>query len=191
MAPSKHERGGAMMHVPSQRSQSRVRLPVLEQITSRRKFTRYALLSLLGAFAATSAVATVRSLYPTTVKGFGARVTAGSVAEVNATLVGQGYVRNDAGHFYLLSAEQGAAIAVYWKCKHLGCTVPPPGANGRIECPCHNSWYDGKTGALLKGPATHPLDFIPVTIENGNVVVDTSKVMTRDAYDPSQATLLG
>ena len=180
-----------MMHVPSQLPQVRARLPVLEYTTSRRTFTRYALFSLLGAFAATSAVATVRSLYPTKIKGFGTRVTAGSAAEIGATLTNQGYVRNDEGHFYLLPAEQGAAIAVYWKCKHLGCTVPPPGANGRIECPCHNSWYDGKTGALLKGPATHPLDFMPITIENSNVIVDTSKPMAREAYDPSQATPLG
>lgn len=180
-----------MMHVPAQLPQSRAQLPILDHTTTRRKFTRYALFSLLGAFVATSAVATVRSLYPTKVKGFGARVTAGSVAEIATTLSTQRYVRNDEGHFYLLPAAQGAAIAVYWKCKHLGCTVPPPGANGRIECGCHDSWYDGATGALLKGPATHPLDFMPITIENGNLVVDTSKVTTREAYEPTQATPLG
>jgi len=178
------------MHAPSHLPHARARLPLLEQKASRRKFTRYALFSLLGAFAATSAVATARSLYPTKVKGFGARVTAGSVAEIGATLAGQGYVRSDEGHFYLLPAAQHAAIAVYWKCKHLGCTVPPPGANGRIECGCHNSWYDSKTGALLKGPATHPLDFMPIAIENGNVIVDTSRPTPREVYDPSQATSL-
>ncbi|MHB8648293.1 MAG: hypothetical protein ACYDAR_21135, partial [Thermomicrobiales bacterium] len=57
----------------------------------RRKFIRYAIFSLLGAFTATSAVATYQLLYPTKVTGFGAKVAAGSVDEIKALLAHQKY----------------------------------------------------------------------------------------------------
>jgi cytochrome b6-f complex iron-sulfur subunit len=180
------------MQVSSQVPQARERLPVLEHQTSRRRFTRYGLFALLGAFTATSAVATYRMLYPTKVTGFGAKVNAGTVQDVKALLEGQKYVRNSEGRFYLLPATDTNAIAVYWKCVHLGCTVPPPNPalEGNIQCPCHGSLYNGKTGALIHGPATHPLDYFPITVDNGAVIVDTGKVTTRQDYDPSQTTQL-
>lgn len=179
-----------MMRVPSRLPHAQARMPVLEQPMSRRKFTRYAVFSLLGALAATSAIATVRSLYPTKIQGFGAPIVAGSVAEVRAALSEHGYVQSNVGRFYVLPAAPDAAIAVYWQCKHVGCIVPPPDASGRIECQCHNARYDGRTGALLNGPARQPLDFMPITIDRGYVIVDTGKIIMRDAYDPSQTTLL-
>ena len=167
-------------------------IPIIRPPVPRRKFIRYAVFSLLGAFTATSAVATYQLLYPTKVTGFGAKVAAGSVEEVKALLGHQKYVRNASGHFYLLPATEDAAIAVYWKCVHLGCTVPAPNPDiaGNIQCPCHGSLYNGKTGDLIHGPATRPLDYFPVTVENGNVIVDTGKVITRQAFAPSQATRL-
>jgi len=43
----------------------------------------------------------------------------------------------------------------------------------------------------IHGPATRSLDYFPITIDNGAVIVDTSKVTTRQSYEPSQATKLG
>jgi cytochrome b6-f complex iron-sulfur subunit len=168
-------------------------IPVLKLPVPRRAFIRYALFTLVGAFTATSAVATYQLLYPTKVTGFGARVAAGSVDEIKALLAHQKYVRNASGHFYLLPATEESAIAVYWKCVHLGCTVPAPNPDlaGNIQCPCHGSLYNGRTGDLIHGPATRPLDYFPVTVENGTVIVDTGKVITRQAFAPDQATRLG
>ncbi len=181
------------MQVSSHPGQSRERLPILDQQTSRRKVTRYGLFALLGAFTATSAVATYKMLYPTKVTGFGAKVNAGTVQDVKTLLEGQKYVRSSVGRFYLLPAESGAAIACYWKCVHLGCTVPAPSPalDGNIQCPCHGSLYNGKTGDLIHGPATHALDYFPITIDNGAVIVDTGKVTVRQSYSPDQSTKLG
>lgn len=167
-------------------------IPVLKPPMSRRAFVRYALFTLVGAFTATSAVATYQLLYPTKVTGFGAKVTAGSVDEIKALLAHQKYVRNASGHFYLLPAMEESAIAVYWKCVHLGCTVPAPNPDlaGNIQCPCHGSLYNGKTGDLIHGPATRPLDYFPITVENETVIVDTGKVITRQSFAPEQATKL-
>ncbi|MCA1723240.1 MAG: Rieske (2Fe-2S) protein [Thermomicrobia bacterium] len=181
------------MQVSSHPGQSRERLPILDHQTSRRKATRYGLFAILGAFTAVSAVATYKNLYPNKVTGFGAKVNAGTVQDVKTLLAGQKYVRNSEGHFYLLPAEADGAIACYWKCVHLGCTVPAPSPalDGNIQCPCHGSLYNGKTGDLIHGPATRSLDYFPMTIDNGAVIVDTSKVITRQSYEPSQATKLG
>ncbi len=181
------------MQVSSHPGQSRERLPILDHQTSRRKVTRYGLMALLGAFTATSAVATYRMLYPTKVTGFGAKVNAGTVQDIKTLLDSQKYVRSSVGRFYLLPATQGEAIACYWKCVHLGCTVPAPSPalDGNIQCPCHGSLYNGKTGDLIHGPATHALDYFPITVENGSVIVDTGKVTVRQGYEPSQATTLG
>lgn len=167
-------------------------IPVLKPPVPRRAFIRYALFTLVGAFTATSAVATYQLLYPTKVTGFGAKVAAGRVDEIKALLAHQKYVRDASGQFYLLPATEESAIAVYWKCVHLGCTVPAPNPDlaGNIQCPCHGSLYNGRTGDLIHGPATRPLDYFPVTVENGTVIVDTGKVTTRQAFTPNQATRL-
>lgn len=168
-------------------------ISVIKPPVPRRKFIRWAVFSLLGAFTATSAVATYQLLHPAKVTGFGAKVVAGSVEEIKALLMHQKYIRNPTGNFYLLPAMNDGAIAVYWKCVHLGCTVPAPNPDlaGNIQCPCHGSLYNGKTGDLIHGPATRPLDYFPIAVENGNVIVDTGTVITRQAFAPGQATRLG
>ncbi len=171
---------------------NREHLPVLEQRTSRRKVTRMGLFAALGLGSLLSAVGTVKMLYPTKVVGFGTRVPAGSIADIRQQLSTQKYVVNQEGRFLILPAEANKAIAVYWKCVHLGCTVPTPNASlgGNMICPCHGSQYKGTDGDLIQGPATRPLDWMPITIEGGNVVVDTGIVNTRTAYESNQSTAL-
>ncbi len=173
-------------------SQSRERLPVMAQPVSRRKITRYGLFGLLGLFGATSAVATAVMLYPTKVVGFGAKVAAGTLADIKQQLTTQKFVRNQEGKFYILPADDQSMIAVYWKCVHLGCTVPAPSAalEGNIQCPCHGSLYKGSNGDLIHGPATRPLDYMPISVENGNVIVDTGTVIPRTTFEPNQVTKL-
>lgn len=170
----------------------RERLPVLAQRTTRRKFTRWSLFTALGLGSLLSAVGTVKMLYPTRVVGFGTKVVAGALNDVRQQLQTQKFVQNPEGRFFILPAEEGKAIAVYWKCVHLGCTVPAPNATlqGNIQCPCHGSIYKGTNGDLIQGPATRPLDWMPVTVEAGNVIVDTAVVNTRTAYEPNQSTSL-
>src|SRR5437667_246857 len=81
-------------------------------------------------------------------------------------------------------------FALYWKCPHLGCTVPwaaqdpampgpPDGGDqaftdkGRFKCPCHGSIYN-RYGQIIQGPAPRPMDRFPVKIESsGKIVVQT------------------
>ncbi|HEU5266428.1 MAG TPA: Rieske (2Fe-2S) protein [Jatrophihabitans sp.] len=53
-------------------------------------------------------------------------------------------------------------------CTHMGCTVAPK-AN-ELDCPCHGSRFNLRTGAVLNGPASEPLAKVPVTVADGKVV---------------------
>lgn len=181
-------KAGAMMHVPTQLPQVRARLPLLEQTTSRRKFTRYALFSLLGAGVAAAVAACGEKNESAAVGG---KVNVGSVNDVRASLASQECVRSTEGRLFLLPATDNAVIAVSWKCTHIGCTLPSPSAkSGAFECPCHASTFDGKTGIRLSGPANRPLDYLHAVVEGGNVVVDTSQVFTRAAFEIGQTVPL-
>lgn len=100
--------------------------------------------------------------------------------------VGGAPYKHTDGKFWLINNEDGA-LALYWKCPHLGCTVPWEQGNDRFECPCHQSRYD-RHGVLLSGPAPRPMDLMALRVdERGNVIVDTGQIMERDRYEPEQA----
>jgi glycine/D-amino acid oxidase-like deaminating enzyme/nitrite reductase/ring-hydroxylating ferredoxin subunit len=52
--------------------------------------------------------------------------------------------------------EDGELHAVSLRCTHLGCLVRFNGAERSWDCPCHGSRFD-VDGAVLEGPAVHPL----------------------------------
>jgi Rieske Fe-S protein len=121
----------------------------------------------------------------------GAKVTVGTVSDIQASLATQKFVRSAEGKVFLLPAAADAAIAVSWRCTHQGCTVHDPDAQkGTITCPCHSSVFDARTGIVTSGPAPRPLDFVPMTITDGNVVIDTGQITKRTTFDASQVTRL-
>lgn len=157
---------------------------------SRRWFLRIAVLGSLAAAFAQATGCFVHFYLPTRVGTFGGQVLAGKPEDF--PLGEPKYIRD--GKFYVSRVPDGL-LALYQKCPHLGCVVPwksgdpsedPIQANGRFNCPCHGSIYD-RYGVLKAGPAPRPMDIMAVTIENGNVVVDTGNITQRTQYDPSQA----
>jgi cytochrome b6-f complex iron-sulfur subunit len=67
---------------------------------------------------------------------------------------------------------------LYQKCPHLGCKPNFCDTNYWFECPCHGSRYD-RLGTKVKelGPAPRGLDRFPHTVQDGNLTVDTSKIV--------------
>lgn len=101
--------------------------------------------------------------------------------------VGEPPLRHQAGRFYLINNQEGL-LALYWKCPHLGCTVPWNDDEGQFKCPCHSSEYN-RYGELVDGPAPRPMDLMAIELdENGNLIVDTGQIRERSSFTPDQAT---
>lgn len=152
---------------------------------SRRNFTRNAVLGgvvinlglLTGGF--------VRFFWPNKTGAFGSALTvpASSIPSVGGTPF-----QYATGKFYIVHNDDGL-LALYWKCPHLGCTVPWAANFQEFRCPCHGSIYNFE-GINTGGPAPRPLDLMPIEVQsNGDIVVDTGNIIERHGeYTPDQAT---
>jgi len=148
----------------------------------RRKFLGLAWTGSLTLLFGQAAVAALNYIQPVSKGGFGGAVYAGKVEEFLVNSVN----RIMAGRFFISRTEDGL-IALWQKCTHLGCAVPWVESEGQFHCPCHGSLFN-RHGEVVGGPAPRPMDIFPVTINNGEVWVDTSKPTERSEFDPSQLT---
>jgi len=87
----------------------------------------------------------------------------------------------------------GGVLALYWKCPHLGCTVPWnaafngaavnfPGVVGWFRCPCHGSTYS-RAGIRVYGPAPRPMDTMAVSINGDKSLNVNTGVITSGGPD--------
>lgn len=153
--------------------------------TSRRDFLRWTTVGASTFFLAEAAAGFVAFFWPNKIGKFGSKIT---VAPANIPKVGADPIVNRDGKFWLINNEDGA-LALYWKCVHLGCTVPWNETEKQFHCPCHGSIYN-RDGVRIAGPAPRPLDIMALSVSGGTVTVDTSKITQRSHYEPSQAVKL-
>jgi cytochrome b6-f complex iron-sulfur subunit len=139
-------------------------------------------------------------LYPRGIIGFGGVVTAGTVDQFPPGTK----TKVPAGHFWVvnLTAEQGGPgyLALWWKCPHLGCTVPwrddfswPDPATGQnklgwFRCPCHGSTYND-AGVRVFGPAPRSMDHMEISIDpsSGRLDVNTGAITKGSPDNPTFA----
>lgn len=153
--------------------------------TSRRDFLRWTVGGASTFFLAEAAVGFVAFFWPIKTGKFGGKLT---VPPDQIPKVGGDPIVNREGKFLMINNQDGA-LALYWKCTHLGCVVPWNAAEGQFHCPCHGSIYD-RHGVRTAGPAPRPLDLMQVTVDGTNVIVDTGKITERTDYNPSQSVKL-
>lgn len=138
--------------------------------------------------------------------GFGGVVT---VTKAQIPQPGADPARISEGKFWLSNLQgaqgdvlgvggTGGLMALYWKCPHLGCSVPwnPafngaavnfPGVVGWFRCPCHGSTYS-RAGIRVFGPAPRPMDTMLLTVNaDGSLSVNTGKITTGGADNPLRA----
>lgn len=161
---------------------------------SRRQFLNRAwtasFLTFLGLFGMSS----LSFLWPKLTGGFGTVINAGDYEELLAEIgPSNGYKPKFVaeGRFWLtyyegdgdspvyaaVGAVENKMQALYRKCVHLGCSVPHCDKSLLFECPCHGSKYR-LSGEYFSGPAPRGLDRFPITIQGGQVAVDTGDVQT-------------
>jgi cytochrome b6-f complex iron-sulfur subunit len=95
-----------------------------------------------------------------------------------------------AGKFWLVRTQEDAPKALYMVCTHLGCLYKWVESNNRFECPCHGSKFS-HDGFYIEGPAPRSLDSFEISIENGEVAVDTGAKITGlpSAESPARAAV--
>ncbi|MDQ3548902.1 MAG: Rieske 2Fe-2S domain-containing protein [Chloroflexota bacterium] len=158
-----------------------------QRLVSRRSFLRNAVLGSVGVSLMGVAGGFVTFFWPNKTGAFGGEIP---VPLDLVPPVGEAPYRNQGGKFYIINNEDGA-LAVYWKCVHLGCTVPWDDGSDQWVCPCHGSVYN-RVGERVAGPAPRPLDLFPMTVDGSNLIVNTDPqgAIVRSSYDPSQALKL-
>jgi Rieske Fe-S protein len=69
----------------------------------------------------------------------------------------------------LVRLPEGGLVAFSQACTHLSCAVIPQVDEGVFLCPCHEGYFDLRTGRNLSGPPPRPLPRIVLAIEGGEV----------------------
>lgn len=159
------------------------------KVHSRRSFTRNAALGASAVVLTQLGVTFGLLMWPHKTGAFGGDITVGpgSIPEPGGTPF-----RHQAGKFYIVRNDDGLQ-ALYWKCVHLGCTVPWNAGENDFHCPCHGSIFS-IDGARTGGPATRRLDRMPITVNgDGSITVTTNpntieQATGRTDYDPADAT---
>lgn len=160
-----------------------------KKVASRRSFTRNAALGASGVVLAQLGIVTGLLMWPHKTGAFGGDITVGAA---NIPEVGGEPLRQQAGKFYVVRNEDGVQ-ALYWKCVHLGCTVPYSAGSGNFQCPCHGSIFT-QEGSRIGGPATRRMDRMPIVVgEDGSITVTTNPTTIlvaagRTEYVPEDAT---
>lgn len=77
------------------------------------------------------------------------------------------------GKKILVANVKGTYYAIGDVCTHRGCKLSSGTLkeNGLIECPCHGSNFDIKTGNVAKGPAKDPEPVFQLKVEKDDILV--------------------
>jgi cytochrome b6-f complex iron-sulfur subunit len=154
----------------------------LKDKVSRRDYLKLTWAALGGLAALEIGALSLAYMQPRLAEGeFGGQIKTGMVDDFPPGSVS--HISN--GRFYLVRLADGGFLALYQRCTHLGCNVPWDQAQSTFTCPCHNSQFTTE-GQVLNPPAPRPLDLFPITIQDRQVLVDTSQPVQRQRFDLSQ-----
>lgn len=168
---------------------------------SRRQLIRRSLGAAVALWLLEVGAGTLGFLWPNLARGFGGQINLGDITTVSDNPEVKGLTLQDGAPSYFPTARtfvllvdpnlgfnngvssdgEGATTNVktlYQKCPHLGCKPNFCESNYWFECPCHGSRYD-RFGVKVRelGPAPRGLDRFAHEVKDGQLVVDTSKVV--------------
>jgi nitrite reductase/ring-hydroxylating ferredoxin subunit len=73
--------------------------------------------------------------------------------------------------FILIHLNDGGWRAFEQKCTHLSCAVYYQPKLDKIECPCHNGYFDARSGEVLQGPPPRALHQLEVVTKGEDIFV--------------------
>ena len=164
---------------------------------TRRQFLNRSIVGFMGLSLTGFGAAVLGFLWPPFVTGFGAVLNIGTVDSLKTQVQDEdGFLKLPEGRLWVTEYPEGALakarevysptvlsgmeaglVALYWKCPHLGCTVPECISSQWFECPCHGSKYN-QVGEKRGGPAPRGMDRFATSInDRGEFLVDTGKIV--------------
>ena len=97
------------------------------------------------------------------------RIEAGSVGELSE---GEMKPVESGERVVLLMNVAGGLLAIDDECTHQGCSLSEGTLDGEeLECSCHGSVFNVRTGEVQQGPAEESVSTYPVEIEGDTVYV--------------------
>lgn len=136
---------------------------------SRREFTKFLCLVSGGMAVGSGWVAVKDRLFPPhRIQGeeFVCKTEAVPVGDTHAFTVSGSKIP-----FILIHLNDGSWRAFEQKCTHLSCAVFYQPTADKIQCPCHNGWFDARTGTVLQGPPPRPLKRLEVVVKGEEIYV--------------------
>lgn len=137
------------------------------EYVSRREFTRFLGLSSAGMAVGTTLIAAAGS-----VSRAQREVTPLKIGRVDEFQPGtaKAFEFPQKGQFSLLVRHEDGSFSAYGqKCPHLGCAVYYAREKNVLECPCHEGFFNVKTGDVISGPPQRGLNVVELEIRDGEV----------------------
>jgi nitrite reductase/ring-hydroxylating ferredoxin subunit len=69
----------------------------------------------------------------------------------------------------LIRLDANVLVAYSQKCTHLSCAVIPQVETGILHCPCHEGYFELRSGNVLAGPPPRPLPRIALEVRGDDV----------------------
>lgn len=94
------------------------------------------------------------------------------VASLRELAVGQSVVFDypaEHDNCILTRLSETELVAYSQKCTHLSCAVVPRPDKGVLHCPCHEGFFDLRSGRNIAGPPPRPLPRILLEVRGGDV----------------------
>ena len=134
---------------------------------TRREFTRFLALG-SGAMAVGNVYLAVRSSFSSPRTEF-PRLEVASVNALQPQRFKSFEYPDKGQHAILLRHIDGTFSAFSQRCPHLGCSVYFSEESQKLECPCHEGFFDAKTGDVLAGPPQRGLAAVKLEITDGKI----------------------
>ena len=94
------------------------------------------------------------------------------VAKVDELEAGEMKPVEAGGRTVVMLNVEGDLYAIDDECTHASCSLSDGYLEGEVlECSCHGSMFNVKTGAVVQGPADQPVSSYPVHIDGESVYV--------------------
>jgi 3-phenylpropionate/trans-cinnamate dioxygenase ferredoxin subunit len=96
----------------------------------------------------------------------------GKVASIKDVPAGKMIAVENSGQKMVVANVNGSYYAIGSICTHRGCKLSEGTLNGdQVQCPCHGSVFDIKTGTVVRGPATNPEKAFNVRVDGDSIMV--------------------